>query len=126
MAHKTEWTARGCIVEVYGEVSDDELTRINAELSGSARLDDMHFFVRDLTGIETLHMKEDSLLEAAYINAALSRHRPQLRGAFVAAGPATSRKVRQYIAYAQEAGCQWEQQLFESRHAALRWAHFGR
>ena len=121
MAHKTEWTRQGCIVNVFGDVNDDELARINAELSGSPELVNLRFFVRDLTNIQSLHMKDDSLAEAAYINASLSQYSPHLRGAFVAAGSVTSEKVRQYIAYAKEAGCRWDQQVFEDREAALRW-----
>ena len=121
MAHKTEWTRQGCIVNVYGDVTEDDLARINAELSGSSELINLRYFVRDLTGIQSLRMKEDSLAEAAYINASVSQHSPHLRGAFVAAGPATSQNVRKYLAYAHEAGCRWDQQVFENREAALRW-----
>jgi hypothetical protein len=122
LAHVTRWTDVGCIVDVQGEMTNEELRAINGELTGSARFEDLGYFVRDLTGVTRQSLALDELTCAAYTNWAASAYNKELRGAFVVGDAATLARVDYYIQQSQQAGCRWELKVFSNFAAALAWA----
>ncbi len=122
MAHKTRWAQGGCYVDVFGEITSQELSQINSEMTGSPHFDDMKFFVRDLSGITRQSIDLDSIVVAAFCNQAASTYKRKLRGAFVVTDAATRERVLHYIAESRALGSTWELRMFEDQRSANAWA----
>lgn len=122
MAYTTTWIGNGCIVDLHDEITGEEFAAINDELCGSPRLDEVRFFVRDLTRVSMARVDGAVLEVAAFINAVASSYKWRLKGAFVVAGHEVRDHILRYLEQSRIAGCTWDQQIFCCRETALAWA----
>jgi len=123
MPHKTIWNDVGCIVEINGVISYDDVEKINSELCSSHNFINIDYFIRDLTAVQSVSISKYELEIAAYINYSASSYKKKLKGAFVIDNEKIKENVKFYIETSEKIGITWEQRIFANIHEALVWVN---
>lgn len=122
MGHKTKWTADGCYVDLYDEVTSTEMAMINEEFCVSSNFDQAKFFVRDLTHVQSLKVTDETVIEVAYISAVSSGYKNPIRAAYVVQDPVAEGLIQKFALHSRAAGSNWNIQIFKDARSAREWA----
>lgn len=96
---------------------------INFELSSNYSFDGIKYFIRDLTAVKSLVIRDNEIEYEAYLNLGASRYKKNLKGAFVINCKKTEDYVKFYIKTSKEIGNSWEQKIFLNFDDALAWCN---
>lgn len=123
MAHNTDWNEKGCIVHISEKLTYKEIEMINCELTSNYSFDDIKYFIRDLTAVNSFEISEDELEYEAYINLGASLYKKRLKGAFVIKLKKVEDYVKFYIDTSKNIGNPWEQKIFSNFDDAFKWVN---
>lgn len=123
MSFTIQWTAEGCVVQVYDPATSRDIENLLHQLGSSPSLDQLHFVLHDLSRVTETDIDPSVVEFSAYTNAAVSSYKPHLKEAFVVRAKPMEAYVRQYIDHCKEAGCTWQFGVFQSMQEAQEWIH---
>lgn len=122
MPHKLTWESKGVVATYFGELVKNDFIKVNQEISGNRRSDQIKFRISDLSGAESLKLDTDDPSYIAAFGFGSSAYIKKQRHALVANGAATKSACEEYVRNSKKMGSPWVFKIFDNIEEAHEWA----
>ena len=119
MSHLNKWESNGLYRGFSNKITGEEVLKINLDIQGDPRFDDIRYVINDFTGIVDFDISDSDIEKIVAMDNAASKSNPKIKIALISIFEPLLVWINNYCDAMQ--GSRYECKIFDNTQDAYKW-----